>query len=177
MHPLAAMMGARRVAPDASRPWREQALEAALDAVGAAALVVDGRGSVKESNRLAREWLATDPAHAAAEVIRSLAACPGQGEFSVRRLAGEAASYFFLVRRASIDQDRVARCVAEVVARHAVTPAQARVLALLATGTANRAIAAQLGVSERTVEVHVTALLNELDADSRAGLVAFVLGR
>jgi DNA-binding NarL/FixJ family response regulator len=64
-----------------------------------------------------------------------------------------------------------------VVTRHGLTRAQARVLALLATGTSNRAIAAQLGISERTVEVHVTALLNELDADNRAGLIAFVLGR
>ena len=171
------MMGARRLGAHASRPWREQALEAALEAIGAASLVVDERGCVKESNRLAREWLATNPAQAAAEVTRSIAAPPGQGAFSVRRLDGEAASHFFLVRRASINQDRVARCVDEVVARHALTPAQARVLALLATGMSNRSMAAQLGVSERTVEVHVTALLNELDADSRAGLIAFVLGR
>lgn len=171
------MMGARRIASDACTPWCEQALEVALEALGAAALLVDERGTVKQSNRLAREWLARDPAQAGAEVTRSLAAGPGQGAFSVRRLDGEAAPHFFLVRRASIDQDRVARCVEEVVARHALTPAQARVLALLATGTSNRAIAAQLKISERTVEIHVTALLNELDADSRAGVIAFVLGR
>ncbi len=170
-------MGARRLALETFRPWSEAALEAALEALGTVSLVVDERGSAKASNRLAREWLATDPAHAAAEVRRSLAASPGQGAFSVRRLDGEEGSHFLLVRRASMDQNRVARCVEEVVARHAVTPAQARVLALLVTGASNRSMAAQLGVSERTVEVHITALLNELDADSRGGLIAFVLGR
>lgn len=170
-------MALRRVAPDAARSWHEQALEAALEALGAAALVVDQRGRVEASNQLARDWLAADSARASAEVMRSLAARPGQGAFSVRRLDGVAGAHFFLVRRASIDEDRVARCVEEVVARHALTPAQGRVLAHLARGTSNRAIAAQLGVSERTVEVHVTALLNELDADGRAGLIAFVLGR
>lgn len=170
-------MGARRLRLDTAKPWSETALEAALEALGAAALVVDERGFAKATNRLARGWLDAEPAHAAAEVRRSLAASPGQGAFSVRRLDDDEGSHFLLVRRASIDQDRVARCVAEVVARHAVSPAQARVLALLATGASNRSMAAQLGVSERTVEVHITALLNELDADSRGGLIAFVLGR
>ena len=171
------MMGARRLGLDTSKPWSETALEAALEALGAASLVVDERGYAKATNRLAREWLATHPAHASAEVSRSLAASPGCGAFSVRRLDGEEGTHFLLVRRASIDQDRVARCVAEVVARHAVSPAQARVLALLATGVSNRSIAARLGVSERTVEVHITALLNKLDADSRGGLIVLVLGR
>ena len=171
------MMGARRLRQDTSKSWSEASLEATLEALGVAALVVDERGCAKATNRLACEWLTADPARAAAEVRRSLAASPGQGAFSVRRLDGEEGPYFLLVRRASIDQDRVARCVAEVVARHAVSPAQARVLALLATGASNRSVAAQLGVSERTVEVHTTALLNELDADSRGGLIAFVLGR
>lgn len=171
------MMGARRLRLETFKPWGETALEATLEALGAASLVVDERGCTKASNRLAREWVAANPAHAAAEVRRSLAASPGQGAFSVRRLDVEEGFHFLLVRRASMDQDRVARCVEEVVARHAVTPAQARVLALLATGASNRSIAVQLGVSERTVEVHITALLNELDADSRGGLIAFVLGR
>lgn len=171
------MMGARRLRLDTAKPWSEAALEAALDALGTASLVVDERGCVKATNRIAREWLATHAAQATAEVRRSLAASPGQGAFCVRRLDGEEGFLFLLVRRASVDQDRVARCVAEVVARHAVSPAQARVLALLATGASNRSIAAQLGVSERTVEVHITALLNELDADSRGALIALVLGR
>lgn len=170
------MMGARRLAPETSRPWSETALEAALEAVGTASLVVDERGCTRATNRLAREWLAADP-HAAAEVRRSLSASPGHGAFSVRRLDGDEGTHFLLVRRASIDHDRVARCVAEVVARHALSPARARVLALVATGVSNRSIAAQLDVSERTVEVHITALLNELDADSRGGLIALVLGR
>ncbi len=150
---------------------------AALEALGVPSLIVDERGRVMECNRLARDWLEKEPVRAAAEVLQSLLRHPGQGAFSVRRLEGEASSYFFLVRRAAVDDDRVASCVQEVVARHALTRGQSRVLALVATGASNRAVAAQLGISERTVETHVTAILNQLDVDSRAGLVAYVLGR
>jgi DNA-binding NarL/FixJ family response regulator len=41
-------------------------------------------------------------------------------------------------------------------------------------GESNKIIAAHLDCAERTVEVHVTHLLDKLDADSRAGLGARV---
>ena len=53
-----------------------------------------------------------------------------------------------------------------------LTRRQTEVLARLATGQGNRAIADGLGCSEKTVELHVSALLAKLGCRSRAQLVA-----
>jgi DNA-binding CsgD family transcriptional regulator len=53
-----------------------------------------------------------------------------------------------------------------------LTPHQAAVLALLVHGDANKSIAEHRGCSLRTVEVHVTALLEKSGTASRAELIA-----
>jgi DNA-binding NarL/FixJ family response regulator len=50
------------------------------------------------------------------------------------------------------------------------------VLELVARGKTNKEIAAVLGRSEGTVEVHVTNLLRKYGASNRAGLVAMFWG-
>ncbi|MDR5682725.1 MAG: response regulator transcription factor [Armatimonadota bacterium] len=54
---------------------------------------------------------------------------------------------------------------------HAVTPREREVLALIVKGMGNRAIARQLGVSEKTVKTHVSSLLAKCGARSRLELV------
>jgi len=49
------------------------------------------------------------------------------------------------------------------------------VLALLAQGAANKEIAAQLHITERTVKAHVTSIFNKLGVNSRAEAVAVAL--
>jgi DNA-binding NarL/FixJ family response regulator len=49
-----------------------------------------------------------------------------------------------------------------------LTPREREVLALLAEGLGNKAIAARLGVSEHTAKFHVNAILAKLGVDSRA---------
>lgn len=49
-----------------------------------------------------------------------------------------------------------------------LTPRELEVLALLAEGLANKAIAAHLGISEHTAKFHVNAILGKLGAESRA---------
>jgi DNA-binding CsgD family transcriptional regulator len=62
---------------------------------------------------------------------------------------------------------------AERLAReHSLTARQTEVLAHLASGKANKTIAALLGRAENTVELHVTALLAKLGCECRAELVA-----
>jgi DNA-binding NarL/FixJ family response regulator len=46
------------------------------------------------------------------------------------------------------------------------------VLELVAQGESNRAVAARLGCSEKTVELHVSALLAKTHCASRSQLVA-----
>ena len=46
-------------------------------------------------------------------------------------------------------------------------------LGLVATGKTNKAIAAELFLSERTVERHVSNIFNKLDVPSRAAATAY----
>lgn len=54
----------------------------------------------------------------------------------------------------------------------ALTPREAEVLELLARGQANKTIARTLGISERTVKFHLTALMRKFDAGNRTEVVA-----
>lgn len=51
------------------------------------------------------------------------------------------------------------------------TPRQLEVLSLVAQGQPNKRIASQLGIAERTVKLHVTALLGTLGARNRTHLL------
>ena len=59
----------------------------------------------------------------------------------------------------------------------ALTPTERTVADLVADGLANRDIAAQLFVSRRTVETHVSAIYRKLEVGSRVELVRLVLER
>jgi two-component system nitrate/nitrite response regulator NarL len=52
-----------------------------------------------------------------------------------------------------------------------LTAREREVLALLAEGLANKAIAARLGISEHTAKFHVNAILAKLGAESRAAAI------
>ena len=53
-----------------------------------------------------------------------------------------------------------------------LTPRELEVLAAMADGASNKAIARRLGISFHTVKFHVAAILAKLDADSRTEAVA-----
>lgn len=55
--------------------------------------------------------------------------------------------------------------------RWALTAREVEVLAHIAAGLSNRDIAQRLAASERTVEIHVSALLRKAHADTRSQLV------
>jgi DNA-binding NarL/FixJ family response regulator len=59
----------------------------------------------------------------------------------------------------------------------ALTPREAEVLRLLAQGMANKQIAAKLGISERTVKFHVSAIFGKLDAANRTEAVTIAAQR
>ncbi|MGI9252181.1 MAG: response regulator transcription factor [Thermomicrobiales bacterium] len=59
----------------------------------------------------------------------------------------------------------------------ALTPREREVLALVADGLPNKAIARELGISEHTAKFHVGSLLGKLDAASRAEAVAIATRR
>jgi len=53
-----------------------------------------------------------------------------------------------------------------------LTPRELAVLRLVAAGQSNRQVAESLGITERTVKFHMTAIFNKLGADNRAQAVA-----
>jgi DNA-binding CsgD family transcriptional regulator len=53
-----------------------------------------------------------------------------------------------------------------------LTPREIEVLAVLADGASNKAIARRLGISFHTAKFHVASILAKLDADSRTEAVA-----
>ena len=58
-----------------------------------------------------------------------------------------------------------------------LTPREFDVLALLAEGASNKAIAKQLGISVHTAKFHVGSLLDKLDATGRTDAVAHAARR
>jgi len=58
-----------------------------------------------------------------------------------------------------------------------LTPRELQVATLVARGLTNRQIAAELVVSERTADVHVSNILGKLQLTSRAQIAAWVVGR
>lgn len=64
----------------------------------------------------------------------------------------------------------------EILARmERLTPREREVLDLIVTGKPNKGIAFDLGVSERTVEIHRSRVMRKMEAESLASLVQMVL--
>lgn len=61
--------------------------------------------------------------------------------------------------------------------RFELTPREREVLALMAEGASNKAIAKQLGISVHTAKFHVGSLLDKLDATGRTDAVAHAARR
>lgn len=56
-----------------------------------------------------------------------------------------------------------------------LTPREAEVMELLVAGSANKQIAARLGLSQRTVEIHRANIMRKMEADSLADLVRMAI--
>ena len=153
---------------------RSSMLEVALDAIGRAAFVVDARGRVADANVHAKELLASEGRRLRDELVAAIRprAEPPRWSVTPVRLAGGAVEYLVLARTSNVAREALQ--VARASKVWGLTPRQCEVLAKVIEGCANQTIAAILGVSERTVEVHVTALLAKAQVESRSALIANV---
>ena len=138
-------------------------ISAALEDVPAAAYVLGRGGAVLHANAAGRALLDRD---------RKAVEDQLSGGSQVQRARLDAQLQLAILNGPADPAPRVAAARA----RWQLTNRQAQVLELLAQGLSNRRVAASLGCSESTVELHVTALLEKAQCESRAQLVAHVWG-
>jgi DNA-binding NarL/FixJ family response regulator len=74
---------------------------------------------------------------------------------------------------AAPDLERLGRVAGPSPASGPLSPRESEVLALLATGRTNRAIADQLCISEKTVARHVSNIFTKLGLSSRSEATAY----
>lgn len=152
------------------------AIDIALDRLGAPAFVVSRTGVVHEMNSAGRAIRETQRRELDAALSAAVHDRPSALDFELVPLVDEGVPAFLLaiLRMASRDT-RLAARIATVAARWSLTPRQCAVLGNLVRGLANATIAGELGIGDRAVELHVTALFDRAGVDSRAALVGRVL--
>jgi DNA-binding CsgD family transcriptional regulator len=151
-------------------------LAVAARAEGAVLLAAgDVPGSLAALRRSWEAWQDLDAPYEAARVRLLLGrSCRALGDEDTARLEFDAAAGVFreLGARPSIAEAEALGRVA-ATAPGGLTGREIEVLRLVATGRSNRAIAADLVISEKTVARHVSNILTKLDLPSRAGATAF----
>jgi DNA-binding CsgD family transcriptional regulator len=151
---------------------KASALDVALEALPSAGYLVSQGGQVLHANAAGLAALAREP-DALRQALRAALDAPGleaQG-FRLTRVeaAGQQPSYVAVQEGAGAEA--MAR-VDRMAQRWGLTARQREVLAGLARGHSNRALAQVLGCAEKTVEVHVSAVLEKSGVGSRAALLA-----
>jgi DNA-binding CsgD family transcriptional regulator len=121
-------------------------------------------------------WLGLDAPYESARVrVQIGLVCRALGDDDAADLELTAARAVFVELGAAPDLDRLD----QLTSRSAPAPPgglstrEIEVLRLVAEGRTNRAIAAELGISERTVDRHVSNVYTKLDVSSRASATAY----
>lgn len=154
-------------------------LEHALDHLGAPAFVVGAAGQILEASSSGFALLAARRADLVLAIADAIAGKPfalGGLALELTQIADAGAPACFLaIVRAGSSDTRIATKVAAAASRWSLTSRQRAVLELVVRGVATSTIAAQLGVSARAIELHLTALFGRADVDNRSALISVVL--
>jgi DNA-binding CsgD family transcriptional regulator len=149
----------------------------AAHARGSVELAEDDPRAALLALRPAREvWLELGVPYEAARVrVLMGLACRALGDHDSSAMELEAAREAFDALGAAPDVARVDRLAESepLVDAHGLTPRELQVLRLLAAGESNKAIAAELVLSKRTVDRHVSNIFGKLGVSSRAAATAF----
>ncbi len=149
-------------------------------------MVAQARGAIELSagrasaalphlRRAWQEWTALDAPYDAARVRVLLGvACHALGDEDGAAMEMEAARAVFERLGAAPDLTRLNALTRRAGSdRHGLTPREREVLALVATGRTNRAIAEALTISEKTVARHVANIFGKLGLTSRSAATAY----
>jgi len=149
-------------------------------ALGAVLLAEDNPRSALAALREAWTiWRDLDAPYEAARVNVSIGlACRALGDADSAQLEFEAARAVFQQLGALPDLTRVDQLMSSTMpspaaAAGGLTSREVEVLRLIASGKTNRAIADDLGISEKTVARHISNIFTKLDLSSRAAATAY----
>ena len=151
------------------------ALAAALEQIAAPAFVCSATGSVRHVNQAGRCWIERRGAGGYNELAEICRVFDRVG-FRVTRLSATGMQDHYLVVQRAQEGDTHVR-VHEAARVWSLTARQREVLELLIAGEPNKGIAAHLRCTVRTVELHVSAILDKAQLENRASLVASVWSR
>jgi DNA-binding NarL/FixJ family response regulator len=136
----------------------------------------DARAALTALRRARAGWQELEAPHEAArERVLIALACRDLGDADTAEMELDAARSVFRQLGAAPDLERVEALSRKGGARHAggLTAREAEVLRLVAAGKTNRAIAADLVLSEKTVARHVSNIFTKLGVPSRAAATAY----
>jgi DNA-binding NarL/FixJ family response regulator len=134
----------------------------------------DPRTALTKLRAAQRSWRDLEAPHEAARVRLLIGvACRELGDGANAELEVEAARGVFAELGAAPDLDRIARLAGSSAPAGPLSRRESEVLTLLAAGKTNRAIAAELVISEKTVARHVSNIFTKLGLSSRAAATAY----
>ena len=158
--------------------WNTPLLRALSSHATGSILLAEGnpRAALAVLRRSAAAWRDLDAPYEGARTRVVIAlACRALGDEDSTEMELDAARSVFQQLHAAPDLVRVEE-LASIRARQAaggLTPREVQVLALLATGKTNRAIASELVISEKTVAAHVSSVFTKLGLSSRSAATAY----
>jgi len=136
----------------------------------------DPRAALAALRRAAAAWQELEAPHEAARVrVLVGQACRALGDEDSASLELETARAVFAELGAAPDVARVDALTGSGAGSdaHGLSPRELQVLRLVAAGATNKAIAAELVLSERTIDRHVSNIFAKLGASSRSAATAY----
>lgn len=164
------------VGPKARFPERLATLaafETALGMIPQPTFVIGRGGRILHANALGEELLASESATLQRSLAQAaLGESPGQS-WRLTAIGGAPRPLGYIAVRepTAPGAGDVARQKVAAV-RWGLTARQAQVLDLVAGGATNAVVAEALGIKERTVEFHLSAIFDKVGVDNRATLIA-----
>jgi DNA-binding CsgD family transcriptional regulator len=136
----------------------------------------DARSAARSFQQARATWQALEaPYHLACVRLLAGQACRALGDNEGAALELEAARSTFEQLGAAPDSARIAALLKREAAIQpaGLTAREMQVLRLVASGRTNKSIAADLSLSEKTVDRHVSNIFNKIDVPSRAAATAY----